>query len=103
MHRARLCAFDPFDDRGRARQDVIRELTFRESEESDLLIVTQVDRDVVHLLMRKEAPAHDEDVVVISLDASEWHRLITLDLLSSGDIGTTSMPRPDIRSTHTVH
>ena len=101
---ARLCAFDPFDDRGRALQDVIRALTFRESEDSDLLIVTQVaDRDVVQLLMRTDLLADDEDVVGISLDASEWHRLITLDLVSAGDIGTTSMPRPDSRSTYTVH
>lgn len=101
---ARLCAFDPFDDRGHALQDVIRELTFRESEESDLLSITQVaDRDVVHLLMRKDVPAHDDDFVFIALDPAEWHRLATLDLLSTGDFGTAPTPRPDNRPTHTIH
>jgi hypothetical protein len=57
---SRLCAFDPFDDYDRAVQDVIRELTFRESEEGDFLSITQVaDRDVVHLLMHKDVAVHE--------------------------------------------
>jgi hypothetical protein len=100
----RLCAFDPFDDFGRALQDVIRELTFRESEESDILGVTQVaDRDVVHLLMRKDVPAHEDDFVIIALDRAEWHRLVTLDLLSTGDIGALSTPGSENGPTHTIH
>ena len=100
----RLCAFDPFDERGRPLQDVIRELTFKESAESSLLMVTQVaDRDVVHLAMRHEVPAHEEDFVLISLDPDEWHRLMTLDLLSAGDMGAAPTPPPDNGPSHTVH
>jgi hypothetical protein len=100
----RLCAFDPFDDFARALQDVIRELTFRESEESDILSVTQVaDRDVVHLLMRKDVPAHEDDFVIIALDRAEWHRLVTLDLLSTSDIGSLPTPGSENGPTHTVH
>ncbi len=99
----RLCAFDPFDDRSRALQDVIRELTFRESEDSDVLAVSQVaDRDAVHLLMRKDVPADDEDFLIIALDRAEWYRLVTLDLLSTGEV-TASAPGTDHGPTHTVH
>ncbi len=101
----RLCAFDPFDERGQAPlQDVTRAVTFKESEDSDLLEVNQVaERDVVHLSMRKEIPSHDEDFLLIALDPAEWDRLVTLDLLSSTDLGAPSAPPPDRGPTDTIH
>ena len=100
----RLCAFDPFDDHGRPLQDVIRELTFKESAESDFLMITQVaDRDVVHLAMRQEVPANDDDFLIIALDPDEWQRLMTLDLLSANEIGTAPTPPADSGPAHTIH
>jgi hypothetical protein len=100
----RFCAFDPFDDYGCALQDVIRELTFRESENSDILSITQMaDRDMVQLLMRRDMPAHEEDFLSIALDRAEWHRLMTLNLLSSGDLGALPTPGSENRPTHTIH
>jgi hypothetical protein len=87
----RLCAFDPFDERGPALQDVTRALTFKETEEGDLLEINQVaDRDVVHLAMRKEVPANEDDFLLIALDPAEWHRLVTLDLLAAEEINAAS-------------
>jgi hypothetical protein len=101
---SRLCAFDPFDDYDRAVQDVIRELTFRESEEGDFLSITQVaDRDVVHLLMHKDVAVHEDDILAIALDRSEWHRLATLDLLSPGELGTGPTTWSGNGPTHTIH
>jgi hypothetical protein len=100
----RLCAFDPFDDGGRPLQDVIREVSFKETAEGDLLIVTQVaDRDVVHLAMRQDLPGSDEDFLLIALDPAEWHRLVTLDLLSPNDIGPASTAPADSGPSHTIH
>jgi hypothetical protein len=100
----RLCAFDPFDDFGRALQNVIRELTFRESEHSDTLSITQMaDRDVVGLLMHRDVPAHEEDILSIALDRAEWHRLVTLNLLSSGDLGALPTPGSENGPTHRIH
>jgi hypothetical protein len=100
----RLCAFDPFDERGQPLQDVTRALTFKESQESDLLEVNQVaERDVVHLSMRKEVPAHDADFVLIALDPAEWDRLVSLDLLSSTEMGAPAAAPPDRRPAHTIH
>jgi hypothetical protein len=101
---SRLCAFDPFDERGYPLQDVTRALTFKENEAGDLLEVSQVaDRDVVHLSMRKEVPLHEEDFLVIALDSVEWQRLITLDLISTADLGTPA-PRPADRGpSDTIH
>ena len=101
---SRLCAFDPFDDYDRALQDVIRELTFRESEEGDFLSITQVaDRDAVHLLMHKDVAVHEDDILAIALERSEWHRLATLDLLSPGELGTGPTTGSDNEPTHTIH
>lgn len=101
---ARLCAFDPFDDHGRPLQDVIREVAFRETADGHILMVTQVaDRDVVHLAMRQETPVNDEDFLIIALDPAEWERLVTLDLLSPNEMGTTSSSAPDNGPTHTIH
>ena len=100
----RLCAFDPFDDTGHPLQDVTRALTFKESEAGDLLEVTQVaDRDVVHLSMRKEVPLHEEDFLVISLDPAEWQRLVTLDLISTTDLGTPATRPADRGSSNSIH
>jgi hypothetical protein len=100
----RFCAFDPFDEQGQPLQDVTRALTFKEDEVGDLLEVTQVaDRDVVHLSMRKEAPLHEEDFLLISLDAAEWQRLVTLDLISTSDLGAPSAAPPDRGSADTIH
>jgi hypothetical protein len=100
----RLCAFDPFDERGFPLQDVTRALTFKENEESDLLEITQVaDRDVVHLSMRKEVPAHEEDFLLIALDPAEWRRLITLDLMSWAEPGAPAPSPADRGSSPTIH
>jgi hypothetical protein len=100
----RLCAFDPFDERGYPLQDVTRALTFKENEAGDLLEVSQVaDRDVVHLSMRKEVPLHEDDFLVIALDSVEWQRLVTLDLISATDLGTPATRPPDRSSSDTIH
>jgi hypothetical protein len=101
---SRLCAFDPFDERGRPLQDVTRALTFKEADEGDLLDVSQVaDRDVVHLYMRREVPSDEEDFLLIALDPAEWHRLVTLDLISSTDADAPSPPTSDSGSSDTIH
>jgi hypothetical protein len=100
----RLCAFDPFDERGYPLQDVTRGLTFKENEAGDLLEVSQVaDRDVVHLSMRKEVPLHEEDFLVIALDPVEWQRLVTLDLISASDLGAPATRPADRNSPDTIH
>jgi hypothetical protein len=100
----RLCAFDPFDDRGQPLQDVTRALTFKESEAGDLLEVSQVaDRDVVHLSMRKEVPVHEEDFLLIALDPAEWQRLVSLDLISTADLGVPTARPADRSSSDTIH
>ena len=101
---SRMCAFDPFDEQGRPLQDVTRTLTFKENEAGDLLEVSQVaDRDVVHLSMRKEVPMHEEDFLLIALDPAEWQRLITLDLISSTDLGAPAPPPHERGSSNTIH
>ena len=100
----RFCAFDPFDEQGQPLQDVTRALTFKENEAGDLLEVTQVaDRDVVHLAMRKEVPADEEEFLLIALDPVEWRRLVTLDLVSSTDTGASASPPSDRGSSPTIH
>jgi hypothetical protein len=101
---SRLRAFDPFDDRGQPLQDVTRALTFKESEEGDLLEIAQVaDRDVVYLSMHREIPLHEDDLLHISLDPAEWQRLVTLDLISASELGVPSTSAPDRGSPNTIH
>ncbi len=101
---SRLCAFDPFDERGRPLQDVTRALTFKEVDEGDVLEVTQVaDRDVVHLSMRKDVPADEEEFLLIALDPAEWHRLVTLDLISSTDMDAPPAPPLNGGPSDTIH
>jgi hypothetical protein len=53
--------------------------------------------------MRQETPITDEDFLIIALDPAEWERLVTLDLLSPAELGTSPSSAPDNGPTHTIH
>ena len=99
-----LCSFDPFGEgEPDALQNLVREVTFRESDEGDVLKVTQLaDRKAVYLTMSRETARDEDDVLLVVLSQSEWRRLVTIEPLNDPVISQDGSPLIE-HTSETVH